>query len=214
MDPTRLDALAKALASGASRRRVVAGLLGGVLSLEQHSRAPAKDKDKDKDTRCKKDKDCAVTNDVCFDFVCNEETGECSPWAEQLVTCGPLEQCCEGGCVPPIDGATFGCCPHGTRTGVRGSGACCSGQARCVRPDDPSRLPTECECACLKAGFRCHGVDQWCCSGDCVASPTGESVCACSPLGGFCDARVEGAGECCEGRCKPLRPGSSVGICV
>jgi len=169
MDEVRFDAIARSLATGLPRRRLLAGITAGLLSspLGNRPRAagagackkPGRPCDKNQDCcdgadckggecKCKADRDeCAGT---CFKLDTDEERcGSCNN------ACRAAETCCAGGCVETqVDPDNCGGC--GDR--CRATEECIAGT--CTPPP-----------GCLGAGARCFLGNNTCCSQICTLTP-------------------------------------------
>jgi hypothetical protein len=152
MDADRFDRIARGLAVGATRRRLLAGLAGGVAALGRGSPEPAGAAPR----RCPRSKKrCRAT--------CIPRRQQCCPVGSDFPTCpgdfpaccprGRSESCCPGDfptCCPPESPAD--CCPAGS--------TCC---------------PADSEVACCPAGSTCcsAGTGADCCPPDTTCSPDG-----------------------------------------
>lgn len=131
MDPTKFDALTKALATSTSRRQalktIAATTIGSILGLGGIGTAFAKCKDTGHN--CSKDEHCC--SKVCCNgkccapgLVCNN--GQCVTPCEGLgLPCTSDSQCCSGFCSSTICGGAGVCC--GVLTPCTSDSDCCCG---------------------------------------------------------------------------------------
>ena len=128
MDGARFDDLTREFGAGASRRTVLAGLVGGAAALARATGALAF-RCRGAGQRCRSHADCCPRDNH---LLCSAE-GRCAPCAAGTTFCPGSGQCvaaCAGGRV--LDPGTCLCaCPPET---VVCAGACCAGS--CHRSGD------------------------------------------------------------------------------
>jgi len=175
MDDRRFDEMTRALAGGASRRRVLAGLAAGAIAALSGGRVRAQE-----------------NAAACAAILCETNTKCCE--VDGQGTCVPLDQPCPPGsgggepCGTAVCGAGEFCCNFSCSICAPLGGACT--QQACNDAGEPP----------APAGEPCNavtcGVDEFCCN---------ESCSICAPIGGFCTAQFCGdepeppAGEPCNG---------------
>ena len=201
MDGRTFDDMVKALAAGASRRRVLAGFAGaalgaiglsGVRAAQQTSNCAA--------ITCLTDSDCCENcggicvpaGTPCSDDLC----GDPGAVPCNQVLCGPDEYCCNESCsicAPIGGGCTEQFCgePCGSVTcGVEEY--CCNSSCSICAPIGGSCTEHACGEPC-GVGVTCR-PDEFCCN---------ESCGICAPIGGacaqqFCGEECPGAGQPCD----------------
>jgi hypothetical protein len=233
MDDRRFDALVRGLAGGASRRRVLGALVGGLLA-GAGQRADAKP--------CRKPGHWCTADSQCCNGTCNEP-GICQ--------CDPGEELClrdKGAprCLTPCpDGQVFDgkcscvCAEDGSPPAEDGTCPCPPGQERCFGVcvdilSDPDNCggcvnfcglnqlctggvcscPTSfCGDLCLEAGAVCcddSGGSGFCpapfacCGGGCVDLQSSPDDC------GTCGNACGGGQTCVEGACRCTAPGETI----
>lgn len=161
MDDRRFDAAARALGAGASRRRVLGGLVAGAFGLLAGGRARAQGEDASA---------CAallcVTNTKCCS-VCGQ--GSCVPIGEPC----PTDACPGEACGGAVCGAGEFCCNESCSICAPLDGACT--QQICVdEPGEPAEMGEPCnQVTC--------GRGEFCCN---------ESCSTCAPIGGVCTQQI------------------------
>ena len=117
MDGHRFDEMARTLASGASRRRVLKGLAGGALAFTGLRPGPTEAR------KCRQSgKNCRSHADCCSEF-CDTTTYECAPAPPATGFCQPQITGC-----PCFIASTGAIC---TSPDCAGFGACLVTTCRC-----------------------------------------------------------------------------------
>jgi hypothetical protein len=168
MDPRRFDALARALVSGASRRRALAGLAGGLLAALTAATGPGATARKRRKKRKKKrrcEPHCAAAK-PCGPDGCGGSCGTCQdPETCQGGTCDCIPDC-GGGALCGVDDGCGTACECGTQA-FCADGACepcdppCPAGERCVHGT----------CTCAPSNNQCpmeSDVDRCSCGGQTV----------------------------------------------
>ena len=188
MDGSRFDALTRSLAAGADRRRLLAGLAGGLLGLAGRGIGAQ---------TCREAGRLCVNNLDCCSEICDQNRCACPPG-----TAG-----CGGACLPYGRPCKAGdaCCNGAACQG--GVCRCPAGAAVCNTINGPvcqtcppdQLLGSGCRCLCRSTG-RPAGPDGCPC-------PVGQERCgaACIPAGGCCaDGDCPPCNECVGGGCRAV----------
>jgi hypothetical protein len=180
MDGQRFDELARALGTGASRRRVLKGLFAGLAAAGlQANRAFAQE-------TCDTDEDCAI-GETCIEGVCQ------AVCAGETEVCESGDECCDG----------LICVQEGGPGTCQLPGACqeidegCSGVAPCC--DGLACVDNVCVEACAAEDVACETNDDCCDDLVCRGGEMGGGTCVppgtCQELGEGC----AGVAPCCDG---------------
>jgi hypothetical protein len=173
MDGQRFDEITKALATGASRRQilrgVVAGLVGALASGLSREHAAAARRCKGAGGKCTADRDC-----------CQDDPARCADG-----------KCCPK---PRYCASTGTCCPPGLK--CCGDGECTAGSCRKAQ-GEACTAGTECASSFCVDGVCCDAA----CAGECEACTLADSLGTCVPVSGAtCTGGVCVEGACCLGR--------------
>ena len=213
MDGRRFDEISRALATGASRRRVLKGLTGGVVgalgaALGARQAAAAPTKCRNRGSRCGQHANCCTLN-CCGHVCCGADEpcrgGTCVACAAGGAGCveGGATPCCAGFCAR--DGrdepVCLACLPGGAFTACNATdrpccaGLFCTGVGLCA--------------SCLGSNdtVPCNATDRPCCRGM-TCTGTGPEATCCGEAGAFCNPFRENA--CCAG----LECSATTGSCV
>lgn len=200
MDGQRFDELARLVASGVPRRRVL-GMIGGGLAALAAKAMPARAGCFEEGGGCEIQDDCCTglfcVNNVCTGPVCIPDGESCIVPAGQIPTeCCSGSECIEGICTPVIPPCSEVGEPCVVTQGVQQT---CCGDLVCV--------DSTCQVACQAEGAGCKS-DLDCCDG--LVCPEGtcvppEPVCAvegeaCSNIDGVAISCCEEL-ECVDGTC-------------
>jgi hypothetical protein len=200
MDGQRFDDLARLIGSGASRRRVLTVLTGGLGSLWLGKGAAR--------AQCANPETCQTDGDCCDRFTCDAESSacvappSCHPTGE---ACAADAECCVGSC---LGGMCAACSRPGAactdEVGCCGSAGCVDGICvGCGPLERPCPDYDHCclgEClwqelcvGCLDQRDQCYEDANCCNGGSCF-----QGRCAiCSGINAPCTA----SSECCSGLC-------------
>src|SRR6476661_1007010 len=202
MDGQCFDDLARLIGSGATRRRVLQALAGGVGSFLLGNN-PAR-------AQCTNPDTCQADSECCLGYACDAPSSTCTevlpdPCGSDGVSCASDADCCIGSCIGGIcqcqaaggpctvaseccllDGQTM--CINGACGTCHTDGAVCTATADCCQGECFQGV-----CATCRGDSSPCADPSECCNGDCF-----NGICvSCRQTGNPCDA----GHVCCGGFC-------------
>lgn len=209
MDDRRFDSLVKSLASGASRRKVLKGLLGlggaaavGGTLLEGPAEAARRPTPTPKPVKCP---GVQTWNSTLGKCVCPANLSQCVPGV------GPT--CCNDKVVAEGSPGYSECCDNACCQGTcYGEELCCATNSRPGEQPPTNRIcDTRSGPECCLYSDKCCIVDG-CCATVCYGGSVGAD--SCCPVEDFCPGGSESDGLCCTGNTTCCGRGTNANACV